>query len=104
MSRCLKKYSHITRNNLKKPKKWINKPIKKLGMEHIRQVYWKAKVLLKKIGGHLKNIGKKTLNQNKMKTVIAVVTFVSGVTLLSLEQYLIGGILLGVSLRLFYEF
>jgi hypothetical protein len=39
-----------------------------------------------------------------MKTVIAVVTFVSGVTLLSLEQYLIGGILLGVSLRLFYEF
>jgi hypothetical protein len=39
-----------------------------------------------------------------MKTVIAVVTFVSGVTLLSLEQYLIGGILLVLSLRLFYEF
>jgi hypothetical protein len=39
-----------------------------------------------------------------MKIVIAVVTFVSGVTLLSLEQYLIGGILLFLSLRLFYEF
>jgi hypothetical protein len=39
-----------------------------------------------------------------MKAVIAVVTFVSGVTLLSLEQYLIGGILLVLSLRLFYEF
>jgi hypothetical protein len=39
-----------------------------------------------------------------MKTVIAVVTFVSGVTLLSLEQYLMGGILLVASLRLFYKF
>jgi hypothetical protein len=39
-----------------------------------------------------------------MKTVIAVVTFVSGTTLLSLEQYLIGGILLVLSLRLFYKF
>jgi hypothetical protein len=39
-----------------------------------------------------------------MKIVIAVVTFVSGVTLLSLEQYLIGGILLVLALRLFYEF
>jgi hypothetical protein len=39
-----------------------------------------------------------------MKTVIAVVTFVSGVTLLSLEQYLIGGILFVGSLRLFYKF
>jgi hypothetical protein len=39
-----------------------------------------------------------------MKAVIAVVIFVSGVTLFSLEQYLIGGILLGLALRLFYEF
>ena len=39
-----------------------------------------------------------------MKIVIAVVTFISAVTLLSLEQYLIGGILLVLALKLFYEF
>ena len=39
-----------------------------------------------------------------MTAVIAIVTFVSSVTLLSLEQYLFGGILLVMSLRLFYKF
>jgi hypothetical protein len=39
-----------------------------------------------------------------MTAVIAIATFVSSVTLLSLEQYFIGGILLVVSLRLFYKF
>ena len=39
-----------------------------------------------------------------MRILIAVGTFVSGVTLLSLEQYLIGAILLVVSLVLFDKF
>lgn len=39
-----------------------------------------------------------------MKTVIAIATFVSGITLLALEQYIIGAILLVVSLILFDKF
>jgi hypothetical protein len=37
-----------------------------VGIQHTKQVDLKVKVLLKKIGRHLKHIGKKTLNQNKM--------------------------------------
>ena len=39
-----------------------------------------------------------------MKIVFGIATFVSGITLLSLEQYLLGGILLIVSLILFDKF
>jgi hypothetical protein len=39
----------------------------------------------------------------KIEVSVAVATFVSSIILLSLEQYIMGVILLGVSLRHFYK-